>query len=73
MATVPDKAGIGTLDKSLVKHNRTTDADPNGTLTPEFSGEIVLDTTNKVLWQAQGTENNTWVVHKGDLEYEPAA
>lgn len=61
MATVPDKAGVGTLDKTLVKHNRTNAGSPAGVLTPQYSGEIVLDTTNNVLWQAQGLANDTWV------------
>lgn len=48
-------------DKSYNSPNRTTGADPNGVLTPQFIGEIVLDTANKKLWKAEGAANNTWV------------
>ena len=62
MATVPNKADFGDpLDPALTKHNRVTAAAPNGALTPLFSGEIVLDTTSKQLWQAQSLANNSWV------------
>lgn len=61
MATVADLAGIGTLDPPLTKQNRTNAGDPNGTLTPQFSGEIILDTTGKKLWQAQTLLNSGWV------------
>ncbi|MCI0557525.1 MAG: hypothetical protein MN733_03440 [Nitrososphaera sp.] len=62
MPTVVNKAEPGTpLDKPLTKHNRTNAGDPNGSLTPQYSGEIVLDTTNKKLWQAQTLLNTDWV------------
>lgn len=49
------------VDKSFVHYNRTNAGDPNTVLTPQFAGEIVLDTTNSVLWKSLGTANNTWV------------
>lgn len=63
MAIVVNKArpDEGT-DRPYETHNRVNAGDPNGTLTPQYSGEIVLDTTTKCLWKAQGTANNTWVV-----------
>jgi len=63
MATVPDLSGNSPLDKTLVKYNREVAGNPNetGPLTPEFSGEIVHDTTNDMLWQAQDTSSNSWV------------
>jgi hypothetical protein len=62
MATVTNKADSGAIvDKTLVAHNRTNAGDPNGALTPMFSGEIVLDTITKVLWQAQSLTNTSWV------------
>jgi len=48
-------------DKSFTSYNRTNAGSPNATLTPLFSGEIVLDTTNHSLWKAMGLTNNTWV------------
>lgn len=62
MATVIDKGNIDSvLDKPLTKYNRTVADDPNQSETPQFSGEIVLDLTSNVLWQAQSVANNTWV------------
>lgn len=64
MATVPDKAvGGGPIDKSLVDPTRTTAGNPNSSLTPMFGGEIVLDTTNNVLWRATSMTNTSWVPH----------
>lgn len=67
MPTVPDLAGIGTTDYSYVDVNRVTAADPNGALTPLFSGEIVLATTPKSLYQAQTLANTSWVVVSPNL------
>ena len=61
MARVADISGVNPTDKSFVHYNRTNAGEPNGSLTPEFAGEIVLDTTGNVLWKAMGTTNNTWV------------
>ena len=61
MAIVADRAGVATLDKPLTSENRSNSGDPNGSLTPEFAGELVLDITNKKIWQAQTLLNTGWV------------
>lgn len=62
MAIVRDLGSIdGATDKTLVGPNRAGGGEPNGSVTPEFQGEIYLDTTNNVLWQAQTTANSGWV------------
>lgn len=62
MAIVADSSGNNPyIDKPLTKHNRVNAGDPNGALTPQYSGEIILDSTNKKLWQAQSIANSTWV------------
>ena len=61
MAIVADKSGNNPLDKSFTKYNRTNAGEPNGSVTPQFAGEIVLDTTNNVLWKAMGIANSAWV------------
>lgn len=62
MAIVPNLAVGGVAeDKSFVVYNRTNAGEPNGVLTPQFAGEIVLDTTLNALWKAVGLANNTWV------------
>lgn len=60
MAIVEDKSGNNVTDKSFNSYNRTSAGEPNGSLTPEYAGEIVLDTTNNCLWKAVGVANNTW-------------
>jgi hypothetical protein len=61
MAIVPNLAGTTPTDKSWCYQNRTNAGEPNGSLTPQYAGEIVLDTTNNALWKATGVANNTWV------------
>lgn len=61
MAIVANRAGTTPLDKSFVHPNRTNAGEPNGSLTPEFGGEIVLDTTNNCLWKAITLSNTSWV------------
>ena len=61
MARVANLAGSTPTDKSYVHYNRVNAGEPNGSVTPEFAGEIVLDTTNNALWKAMGVANNTWV------------
>lgn len=62
MAIVVDKARpeLGT-DQNWNSWNRTNAGEPNGTLTPEFVGELAKDTTNNVLWKAIGPGINDWV------------
>lgn len=62
MAIVADAAvGGAPVDKSYTSYNRTNAGEPNGTLTPQFVGEIVLDTTNNTVWKSLGVANNTWI------------
>jgi hypothetical protein len=53
----------GAVDKPLTSANRSNAGNPNGSLTPQFSGEIIHDTTNQVLWQAQGLTNALWTLY----------
>lgn len=62
MAIVVNKAGHGVVDKQLCTPSRNNAGTPIATLTPAFLGEIVMDTTNRVLWRAVGATNNNWVV-----------
>lgn len=61
MAIVENKATGTTDDVSFDSPNRTNAGEPNGSLTPEYAGEIVLDTTNNCLWKAVDTTNAGWV------------
>lgn len=62
MAIVVDKAGIGQLDRSYNTHNRKVAVSPVATLTPEYAGEIVLDTGSNQRWQAKDLTNTGWVL-----------
>lgn len=61
MAIVREASDAGPVDKSFCTHNREMAGTPNGTLTPEYAGEIVFDSTNKVRWKAIGLTNEHWV------------
>lgn len=61
MAIVADLSGNSPTDKSFTSFNRRNAGEPNGALTPQFCGEIVLDTTNNALWKAESTDNASWV------------
>lgn len=63
MATVANKARVESLDNPWCSQNRTNAGDPNGSLTPSYVGELVLDTTNKKMWQAQTSANTGWVTY----------
>lgn len=65
MAIVENKAESTLIDKSYSSPNRTNAGEPNGSLTPEYPGEIVLDTTNNCLWKAVSSANNSWVTLTG--------
>lgn len=51
--------GPGT-DRTLAKPNRKTGAAPSGVLTPQYSGELVIDTSTTQVWcgAADGTNTN---------------
>lgn len=61
MAITADLSGNNPTDKSFNNYNRSNAGEPNGSLTPQYAGEIVLDTTNNMLWKAVGTANTAWV------------
>ena len=61
MANVADKSNNNPTDKPWDHYNRTNAGDPTGSVTPQYAGERVLDTTNGTLYQALGTVSNTWV------------
>lgn len=62
MAIVADKSGNNPTDKPFTMYNRTNAGTPQATLVPQYAGERVLDTTNGIIYQAQGTANSTWRV-----------
>jgi hypothetical protein len=61
MATVPDKSGNTRLDKKYSHPNRNNAGTPIGALVPAYPNELVLDTTNFLLWRAIGTTNANWI------------
>ena len=66
MAIVVNKARPeeGT-DPSYTTYTRTNAGEPNGSVTPEFVGELVLDTTNNILWKSLSLTNSSWVALTG--------
>lgn len=65
MPIVADLSGnsgqSGPQDKSYSMFNRQNAGTPNGTLVPQYVGEIVLDITNHNLWKAETLLNNSWI------------
>ena len=61
MPIVENKNESGVVDQPLCSPNRTTSANPNGALTPEYAGEIVLDEASNCLWKAVSLDDNSWV------------
>ena len=69
MATVRDLSGNAAnaittnngVDPSYENANRTNAGEPNGSITPQYAGERILDTTNNCLWQALTLTNTSWV------------
>ena len=62
MAIVADKSGNGPVtgnDYTSEKANRNNAGTPSGSLTPLFSGELVYDTTNGVMYRGTNTAANT--------------
>ena len=61
------------IDKSYQSPNRSMAGTPVAALTPQYAGEIVLDTTNNKLWKAEalpGTAmtNASWVSLTTELQ-----
>lgn len=48
-------------DKPFDQYNRSNAGDPTGSVTPQYAGERMLDTTNGTLYQALGTLSSSWV------------
>jgi hypothetical protein len=69
MATVRnrDDGGIkgipSGVDRNYSEANRNNAGTPVGSVTPQYTGEIVLDTTNRVLWIATGPANTDWMTY----------
>lgn len=62
MAIVTNKADTSpAVDQPFCSPNRNNAGEPNGVLTPQFAGEIVLDTTNNCMWKSMTLVNNSWV------------
>jgi len=65
MAIVPDASGNspigGAIDQRLSSPNRTVTQDPNGAVTPGYTGEIVVDTVNEITYRSRGTANTDWI------------
>lgn len=61
MAIVPDLSGNSVLDEPWTTFNRKVAGEPNGSTVPLYAGEIVLDTTNNVLWKSMDPTNTAWV------------
>ena len=61
MAIVHNRSGNSPLDVPWTTFNRKVTAEPNAATVPLYSGEIVIDTTNNVLWKAMSTTNDCWV------------
>jgi hypothetical protein len=62
MAIVRDLSGNNPLDLSFNQPNRQNAGVPNGALTPLYTGEIILDTTDHTLWKAMTLSNQSWIM-----------
>lgn len=66
MAIVENKAAPDiSTDPSYCTYTRTNAGEPNGSVTPAFVGEMVLDTTNNILWKSLSAANTSWVALTG--------
>jgi hypothetical protein len=66
MAIVANKGIMGyPLDPSYSTYTRTNAGEPNGGVTPAFVGEMILDTTNNILWKSLSAANSSWVALTG--------
>lgn len=61
MTFVYNKGGDNVQDKPFDQYNRTNAGDPTGSVTPQYAGERILDTTNGTLYQALGAASSSWV------------
>lgn len=66
MAIVANKGNTGEpIDPTYCGANRTNAGEPNGTITPVYAGEMILDTTNNILWKSLSLANSSWVALTG--------
>lgn len=66
MATVANKGNpTEPIDPEYCTYNRTNAGEPNGSVTPQFVGEMILDTTNNILWKSLSSANSSWVALTG--------
>lgn len=69
MPTVANKADNGgsipnftqSTDNKLEQPSRNNAGTPVAALTPAFPGELVMDTTNGILYRGVGTTNTNWM------------
>lgn len=68
MATVADASGNSPIangtDDNLSRQNATNAGDPVGSVTPNYVGELLHDTTNNVVYRAIGSTNTDWAIEK---------
>lgn len=64
MATVRDASDNSPIspgtDNSYDKVQRNNAGSPVGSVTPAYVGELIVDTTNFIVWRANGTANTAW-------------
>lgn len=67
MAIVSDLSGnghlalIGGVDQRLSSPNRRNAGTPVGSLVPQYSGELVLDTIGNQIFMGNGSTNADWL------------
>lgn len=67
MATVANADGgdvngaVRVTDDPLTDYNRENAGDPQGSVTPEYKGEIILDTTNGAYYVATDLTSDSWI------------
>lgn len=61
MPVLVDLSGNNPRTGLLSTPNRSNAGSPVSALTPQFPGELVVDTTNRLLWRACGTTTTDWM------------
>lgn len=68
MAIVKDASGNSPIgektDNELDRQNVVNAGDPVGSVTPNYVGELLHDTTNNVMYRAIGSANTDWTIEK---------
>ena len=75
MAIVANKDGagitangaLGVVDRKYTTPNRNNAGSPVSSLVPAYTNELVLDTTNFILWRATGPANTDWMIDVLDI------